>query len=139
MATIELERLNLTPGMRAGQRFAWSGSLDGDAIGLVFYSRADLQGWPGDYDANAVKVGSWSFDLLDARGVALVRGVLVSVGIDMLWSYHGYDGVPAGKLIAWTSDGLDLGLDAFAGNTAEIYYQGVVDVLATSSDTQVTR
>jgi hypothetical protein len=133
MATIELLKINLTPGMRAGQRFAWSGVVEpgsgvlgvasGEPIGLVIYSLAKPQGWPDSYDPTATKLGGWAFDLLDARGVALIRGAALSVGIDLLWSYHGYAGVPPGKLIVWTPSGRDPTLDDFANGAAQVYYQ----------------
>jgi hypothetical protein len=133
MPTIELLKINLTPGMRAGQRFAWSGVLEpgtgvlgtpsGLPVALVFYSLAKLQGWPGSYDPSAEKLGGWAFDILDARGVALVRGAGLSVGIDLLWPYHAYAGVPPGKLIVWTPTGADPTLADFADGAVEVYYQ----------------
>lgn len=133
MATITLTKINVTAAMRAGQRFAWSGVLEpgtgaggqpsGDPVAIVVYSRADLQGWPDAYDSLAPKIGSWSFDLLDARGVPIVRGAALSVGIDLLWSYHAYAGVPPGKLFVWTSTGLDPELEDFASGVVEVYYQ----------------
>ena len=146
MATIELLKINLTPGMRAGQRFAWSGVVEpgtgvlgvasGEPIGLVIYSLAKPQGWPDSYDPTAPKLGGWAFDLLDARGVALVRGAALSVGIDLLWSYHGYAGVPPGKLIVWTPSGRDPTLDDFANGSAQVYYQqhGSVDAQVGTDD-----
>lgn len=139
MATIELIKINLTPGMRSGQRFVWSGSLVANAVGenasvgLVVYSRADPQGWPGAYDPTATKTGGWCFDLLDARGDAIVRGPALAVGIDLLWPYHARAGVPPGKLFVWTASGLDLALDDFARGSAEIYYQPPASVLAGSA------
>ena len=133
MATITLTKINVTATMRAGQRFTWSGVLEpgtgaggqpsGDPVAVVFYSRADLQGWPESYDPSAPKTGSWSFDLLDARGVAIVRGAALSVGIDLLWSYHAYAGVPPGKLFVWTSTGLDPQIEDFESGVIEVYYQ----------------
>lgn len=133
MATINLTKINVTPGMRSAQRWTWTGVLEpgtgagglpsGEPVAITVYSRAELQGYPDDYDTTAEKIGGWCFDLLDARGVALIRGAGLSVGIDLLWSYHGYAGVPPGKLICWTSTGNDPGLDGFAAGVAEIYYQ----------------
>jgi hypothetical protein len=133
MPTIELLKINLTPGMRSGQRFAWSGVLEpgtgvlgvpsGLPVALVFYSLAKLQGWPDSYDPSAEKLGGWAFDILDARGVALVRGAGLSVGIDLLWSYHAYAGVPPGKLIVWTPTGADPTLADFVDGAVEVYYQ----------------
>lgn len=130
MATIELIKINLTPGMREAQRFVWSGTLisgsgtvgEGAAVGIVVYSRTDPQGFPEAYDPTLPKVGGWCFDLLNARGEAVIRGAGLSVGIDLLWPYRAYPGVPPGSLLAWSPSGLDLTLDDFAEGSAEIYY-----------------
>lgn len=130
MATIELIKINLTPGMREGQRFVWAGTLisgsgivgEGAAVGIVVYSRTDPQGFPESYDPTLPKVGGWCFDLLNARGEAVIRGAGLSVGIDLLWPYRAYVGVPPGSLFAWSPSGLDLTLDDFASGSAELYY-----------------
>jgi hypothetical protein len=63
-------------------------------------------------DRTAGTDGAWYMDLLDAAGVALVRGVKLTVGEDKLHRYAYRSGMPSGKLHVRKSQG-----DTEAGST----------------------
>lgn len=77
---------------------------------------------PGLDDFPAERSGGWALNLLAADGSALVRGIGVKPGIDLLYPYR-HLAVPSGALVCWTSDGLDPDLQSFADGRARLLYK----------------
>lgn len=67
---------------------------------------------------------SWYLDIFDTNGVALVQGIALATGLDLLYPYRYLD-VPAGVLFVNDLDGprQDPGLDSFADQEVALYYQ----------------
>ena len=71
---------------------------------------------------------SWYFDLLDEDGVALVRGIALVVGLDLLYPYRYLDNIPPGILFVndQTLDELqDPTLTGFEDEEFALYYEEV--------------
>jgi hypothetical protein len=67
---------------------------------------------------------SWYMNILDTEGNALVVGIALATGLDLLYPYRHLD-VPAGVLFVNDLDGprTDPGLDSFIDREAALYYQ----------------
>lgn len=75
----------------------------------------------GDFPAE--RSGGWALDIYDAQGNALVRGIGVTQGVDLLYPYR-HLAVPTGSIVCDTTDGLDPDLTAFADGRARLLYKG---------------
>jgi len=97
-------------------------NLDGELFRLDFYTTkaVDLStGLPPD----TTKL--WYIDLYDSQGNALVLGLGMATGIDILHPYRAL-GVPKGKLfVAPSNEGtfIDPDSTAFSEDRAHLYYQ----------------
>lgn len=69
--------------------------------------------------------GRWYLDLHDSLGNPVVRSIGLVAGIDLLYPYRAYAGVPPGKLFVRLTDGQldDPTLDTFSQGKAVFYYQ----------------
>ncbi len=67
---------------------------------------------------------SWYMDLFDSNGTALIIGIALATGLDLLFPYRYLD-VPAGVLFVNDLAGPreDPGLDSFDEEEAALYYQ----------------
>jgi hypothetical protein len=77
---------------------------------------------PGLADFPSTRTGSWALSLYDAQGNAIVRGIAVVAGIDLLYPYR-HLSVPSGSIVCDTLDGLDPDLTAFADGRARLLYK----------------
>jgi hypothetical protein len=68
--------------------------------------------------------GAWYLDIFDGDGVALVQGIALVTGLDLLFPYRHLD-VPVGLLFINDHEGerTDPGLDSFFQREAALYYQ----------------
>lgn len=68
--------------------------------------------------------GTWFADFFDANGVALVRGIALVCGVNLLYQYQYKPGVPPGNLFVQDQSGLgvDPGLGSFFSGDAALYY-----------------
>ena len=75
-----------------------------------------------DFYTNAVD-GSWNFDIRNADESAAVRGVAMSVGVNLLFPYRALD-LPPGSLFVFDKDlgGADPSVDDFAEGRASLFY-----------------
>ena len=71
--------------------------------------------------------GSWYLDIFDGDGVALVQGIALATGLDLLFPYRHLD-VPAGALFVNDHAGVreDPGLTTFFQEGAALYYETVI-------------
>jgi hypothetical protein len=71
----------------------------------------------------------WYFDLLRSGETAICRGIKMILGVDLLWSYHGYNGAPQGALVCIDRSGADAepGLDGFDERVLLVYRAGSAD------------
>jgi hypothetical protein len=71
--------------------------------------------------------GSWYLDIFDGDGVALVQGIALVTGLDLLFPYRYLD-VPAGALFVNDHEGdrTDPGLTTFFDRGAALYYETVI-------------
>lgn len=89
---------------------------------------------------------TWSFDLYDVNGNAVVTGVKVVPNIPLLGRAHHVDGCPPGELICVTQDPLndappglkDLDLTPGTAGRCRLYYLPFLDLLAISTATGFT-
>jgi hypothetical protein len=79
--------------------------------------------------------GSWYLDLFDDDDAALVQGIAIVTGLDLLFPYR-HLGVPTGILFVNDLAGPteDPGLDAFINRDAALYYQTADEALTSQSD-----
>ena len=83
-------------------------TLDGVRFRLDTYTnRADL---------------SWYMDLFDEQGAALLQGIALVAGLDLLYPYRYLD-VPAGILFVHSTPLQDPGLDSFDDEDVALLYQ----------------
>lgn len=68
---------------------------------------------------------SWYMDLFDSEGNALVQGIALTFGLDLLFSYRHLD-VPPGILFV-SGNFEDPTLDSFTDETSVLYYQEAAD------------
>ena len=71
---------------------------------------------------------SWYMDLFDSDGNALVQGIALVFGLDLLYPYRHLD-VPPGILFI-SGDPVDPTLDSFNDEEAVLYYQDAADATA---------
>lgn len=103
----------------ASEHYEIGERLDGAGFRIVLYN---VVAPPGLADFPEERSGGWALDLYDAQGNALVRGIGVTQGIDLLYPYR-HLAVPAGSLVCHTVDGLDPDLKAFAEGRAQLLYK----------------
>ena len=116
----------LTVQVNNSQRLNTQVALDGQNFGLNFY----VTKVPNLQDGTVAQF--WYLDLYDSQGNAVVLGIGLVAGIDMLFPYRALS-VPKGKLFVYPSqDGLfiDPTVDTFSEDNAHLYYQPVADVVA---------
>ncbi len=71
---------------------------------------------------------SWYMDLLDEDGVALVRGIALATGLDLLYPYRYLEKIPPGILFIndqTLPDLQDPTLDSFVDKEFALYYETV--------------
>lgn len=89
---------------------------------------------------------TWSFDLYDANGLAVVQSIKVVPNIPLLGRAHYLDNCPPGELICTSTDpandappGLtDLDLTPGTAGRCRLYYLPFLDLLAISTATSYT-
>ena len=79
--------------------------------------------------------GAWYMDLYDEDNVALVQGIAIVTGLDLLFPYRYLD-VPPGILFVNDQDGPqeDPTLSTFLDEEAALYYQTADEALTSLSD-----